>query len=99
MKRCRAVLHTGADILPSGKPWHVFPCSGRGSDGFRILQRQLASTGRAELMKIKRRAFLSGVDLLGYPSLRGFHPPDAGKRRSDIEHATAFLQQAYQLAM
>jgi L-ribulose-5-phosphate 3-epimerase len=70
-----------------------------GFDGFEILQKQLASTDRAELMKIKRRAFLAGLDLMGYSTHQGFLSPDADKRRSNIEHTTACLEQAYQLGI
>jgi sugar phosphate isomerase/epimerase len=70
-----------------------------GFDGFEILQRQLASTDRAELMKIKRRAFLLGLDLMGYSTHQGFLSPDAGKRQQNIDHTIACLEQAYQLGI
>jgi L-ribulose-5-phosphate 3-epimerase len=70
-----------------------------GFDGFEILQRQLASTDRAELMKIKRRAFLLGLDLMGYSTHQGFLSPDAGKRQAQLDHTIACLEQAYQLGI
>jgi sugar phosphate isomerase/epimerase len=70
-----------------------------GFDGFEILQRQLVSTDRAGLMKIKRRAFLLGLDLMGYSTHQGFLSPDAAKRRENIDHTTACLEQAYQLGI
>jgi L-ribulose-5-phosphate 3-epimerase len=70
-----------------------------GFDGFEILQKQLASTDRAELMKIKRRAFLLGVDLMGYSTHQGFLSPDAAKRKQNIDHTIACLEQAYQLGI
>jgi sugar phosphate isomerase/epimerase len=70
-----------------------------GFDGFEILQRQLVSTDRAELMKIKRRAFLLGLDLMGYSTHQGFLSPDAVKRRENIDHTIACLEQAYQLGI
>lgn len=70
-----------------------------GFDGFEILQRQLSSTDRAELMKIKRRAYLLGLDLMGYSTHQGFLSPDAGKRRENIDHTIACLEQAYQLGI
>ena len=70
-----------------------------GFDGFEILQRQLSSTDRAELMKIKRRAFLLGLDLMGYSTHQGFLSPDPGKRRENIDHTIACLEQAYQLGI
>jgi L-ribulose-5-phosphate 3-epimerase len=70
-----------------------------GFDGFEILQKQLAATGRADLMKIKRRAFLLGMDLMGYSTHQSFLSPDAAKRRVQLDHTIACLEQAYQLGI
>ncbi len=70
-----------------------------GFDGFEVLQRQLASTDRAELMKIKRRAFLLGLDLMGYSTHQGFLSPDPDKRRENVKHTIDCLEQAYQLGI
>jgi len=70
-----------------------------GFDGFEILQRQLASTDRAELMKIKRRAILLGIDLMGYSTHQGFLSPDKEARRKQLSHTTDCLEQAYQLGI
>lgn len=70
-----------------------------GFDGFEILQKQLSSWGRADLMKIKRRAFLLGMDLMGYSTHQGFLSPDKDKRQANIDHTTDCLEQAYQLGI
>ncbi len=70
-----------------------------GFDGFEILQRQLISTDPAELMKIKRRAFLLGIDLMGYSTHQGFLSPDKEKRKKNVDDTTACLEQAYQLGI
>ena len=70
-----------------------------GFDGFEILQRQLASTDRAELIKIKRRAFLLGIDLMGYSTHQGFLSPDPAKREQNVKHTIDCLEQAYQLGI
>jgi sugar phosphate isomerase/epimerase len=70
-----------------------------GFDGFEILQRQLSSTDRDELMKIKRRAFLLGLDLMGYSTHQGFLSPEADKRQNNIDHTIACLEQSYQLGI
>jgi sugar phosphate isomerase/epimerase len=70
-----------------------------GFDGFEILQKQLTSCESAELMKIKRRAFLLGIDLMGYSTHQGFLSPDAAKRQQNIDHTIACLEQAYQLGI
>lgn len=70
-----------------------------GFDGFEILQKQLASTGTADLMKIKRRAFTLGLDLMGYSTHQGFLSVDPEKRRQNHDHTLACLEQAYQLGI
>ncbi|MES2440163.1 MAG: sugar phosphate isomerase/epimerase family protein [Verrucomicrobiota bacterium] len=70
-----------------------------GFDGFEILQRQLVSTEPSELMKIKRRALLLGVDLMGYSTHQGFLSPDIEKRKKNMDDTIACLEQAYQLGI
>lgn len=70
-----------------------------GFDGVEILQRQLVSTAPADLREIKRRAFLNGLDLMGYSTHQGFLSPDRGKRRAQIEHTIACIEQAYILGI
>lgn len=70
-----------------------------GFDGFEILMRQLASTERGELMKIKRQAFLAGLPLMGYSTHQGFLSPDPEKRAAQVKHTTDCLEQAYQLGI
>lgn len=70
-----------------------------GFDGFEILQKQLTSTETTELMKIKRRAFLLGMDLMGYSTHQGFLSPDEAKRKGNLDHTIACLEQAYQLGI
>jgi L-ribulose-5-phosphate 3-epimerase len=70
-----------------------------GFDGFEILQRQLLSTELAELMKIKRRAFLLGLDLMGYSTHQGFLSPDKEVRKKNLDDTVRCLEQAYQLGI
>jgi sugar phosphate isomerase/epimerase len=70
-----------------------------GFDGFEILQKQLTSTAAADLMKIKRQAFMAGIDLMGYSTHQGFLFPDEAKRKENIEHSIDCLEQAYQLGI
>jgi len=70
-----------------------------GFDGFEILQRQLDSTDRAGLMKIKRRALLLGMNLIGYSTHQGFLSPSAEARRKQVVHTIDCLEQAYQLGI
>lgn len=70
-----------------------------GFDGFEILQKQLSSWDAPTLMKIKRRAFLLGMDLMGYSTHQGFLSPDAAKRKENLDHTINCLEQAYQLGI
>lgn len=70
-----------------------------GFDGFEILQKQMTSWEPAELMKIKRRAFFLGMDLMGYSTHQGFLSPDKEARKQNYDHTLACLEQAYQLGI
>ena len=70
-----------------------------GFDGLEVLQRQLESTERAALQKIKRHAFVLGLDLMGYSTHQGFLSPDKERRRKNIDHTIDCLEQAYQLGI
>lgn len=70
-----------------------------GFDGVEILMRQLASTERDTLMKLKRQAFLLGLDLMGYSTHQGFLSPDPERREAQVRHTIDCLEQAYQLGI
>ena len=70
-----------------------------GFDGLEILQRQLVDTDRVALQKIKRQAFVLGLDLMGYSTHQGFLSPDKEKRQKNIDHTLECLEQAYQLGI
>lgn len=70
-----------------------------GFDGLEILQRQLVETDSATLQKIKRHAFLNGLDLMGFSTHQGFLSPDKEKRQKNVEHTIDCLEQAYQLGI
>lgn len=70
-----------------------------GFDGLEILQRQLVSTDNAALQKIKRHAFLLGLDLMGFSTHQGFLSPNKEKRQKNIDHTLDCLEQAYRLGI
>lgn len=70
-----------------------------GFDGFEILHRQLASTERGELMKIKRQALLLGMPLIGYSTHQGFLSPSKERRDAQVRHTIDCLEHAYQLGI
>ncbi len=70
-----------------------------GFDGVEILHRQMEKTENATLQNIKRRAFLHGVDLMGFSTHQTFLSPDAEKRQKNIEHTIACLEMAYAMGI
>ncbi|MCP5537615.1 MAG: sugar phosphate isomerase/epimerase [Akkermansiaceae bacterium] len=70
-----------------------------GFDGLEILQRQLVSTDNAALQKIKRHAFLLGLDLMGFSTHQGFLSPDKEEQQKNIDHTIDCLEQAYRLGI
>lgn len=70
-----------------------------GFDGLEILQRQLVDTEPATLQKLKRHAFVNGLDLMGYSTHQGFLSPDEASRRKNIEHTIECIEQAYALGI
>jgi len=70
-----------------------------GFDGFEILQRQLPSTDNSELQKLKRQAFLLGLDLIGYSTHQGFLSPEPDKRDAQVKHTIDCIEQAYALGI
>ncbi|MCF7732035.1 MAG: sugar phosphate isomerase/epimerase [Akkermansiaceae bacterium] len=70
-----------------------------GFDGVEILQKQLIATDRGALMKLKRQAFLLGLDLMGYSTHQGFLFPDPTARKKNYDHTVDCLEQAYQLGI
>ena len=70
-----------------------------GFDGVEILQMQMADFSPAALQKIKRRAFLAGVDLMGFSTHQDFVDPDWLVRRRNVEQTICYLEQAYALGI
>ncbi len=73
--------------------------AGMGFDGVEILQRQLQNPDNASLQKIKRHAFLLGLDLMGFSTHQDFVSPDEESRRKNIEHTLDTIEQAYRLGI
>lgn len=70
-----------------------------GFDGVEILQVQMDDFSPATLMKIKRRAFTLGLDLMGLSTHQGFLSPLDTKRRENVLKTAMFLEQAYDLGI
>src|SRR5262249_44242582 len=70
-----------------------------GFDGVEILHRQMTDESNATLQKIKRRAFLSGLDLCGFSTHQTFLSPRKDVRRRNVEHTIRCIELAYAMGI
>jgi sugar phosphate isomerase/epimerase len=70
-----------------------------GFDGVELLLVQLASEERSYLNNLKKRAFHSGLDLMGFSTHQGYVYPDEGKRKENIDLTIHQIELAYQLGI
>lgn len=59
-----------------------------------ILHRQMESEDPAYLQKLKRHAFLNGVDLIALSIHQGFVSPDRAERQKNIDHTNKCIEMA-----
>lgn len=70
-----------------------------GFDGVEILHRQMEDESNSALQKIKRRAFLNGVALMGFSTHQGFLSPDKAVRQKNVDLTIKQLELAYALGI
>ena len=70
-----------------------------GFDGIELLLVQMVSEERSHLMKLKKRAFHAGLDLMGFSTHQGFVYPDKDKRQENIDKTIHQIELAYQLGI
>lgn len=70
-----------------------------GFDGVEILHRQMESEEPAYLQRLKRRAFVNGLDLCGFSTHQGFLNPDPAVRQKNVDHTLHCIELAYQLGI
>lgn len=70
-----------------------------GFEGVDILHRQMEGEDNAYLQKLKRHAFLNGIDLICLSIHQGFVFPDAAERQKNIEHTIKGIELAYKLGI
>ncbi len=78
-----------------------------GVEGVDILHRQLdipekeplTADHRAYLRKLKRHAFLNGIDLIAFSIHQDFVDPSAEYRRQQVEHTVKCIEIAYELGV
>lgn len=70
-----------------------------GLAGVDVLHRQMESEDRSYLNKLKKHAFLNGVDLIALSIHQDFVSPDPEERKKDIEHTKRCIELAYQMGI
>jgi sugar phosphate isomerase/epimerase len=70
-----------------------------GFDGVELLLVQMASEETSYLNKLKKQAFHSGLDLMGFSTHQGFVRPDKAYRDENIELTIHQIELAYQLGI
>ena len=70
-----------------------------GFDAVEFLHRQMTNESNDYLQKLKRRAFLLGLDLCGLSIHQGFLYPDPAERQKNVDHTIHCIELAYQLGI
>ena len=73
--------------------------SALGVPGVDILHRQMDGEDPAYLRKLKRHAFLNGVDLICLSIHQDFVSPDAASRKKNIEHTKKCIRLAHEMGI
>ena len=70
-----------------------------GVEGVDVLHQQLEREDRAYLQKLKRHAFINGIDLMCLSIHQNFVSPDPAVRRQHVEHTIYCIDLAYQMGI
>ena len=70
-----------------------------GVNGVDILHRQMDSEDRSYLQKLKRTAFVNGVDLICLSIHQDFVDPSAEERKKNVDHTIRCIELAYQMGI
>ncbi|KPK83874.1 MAG: xylose isomerase [Bacteroides sp. SM23_62_1] len=70
-----------------------------GFDGIELLLMQMTSEEKAYLQKLKRLAFHSGLDLMGFSTHQGFVYPEKERRDENVKLTIRQIELAYQLGI
>ena len=90
--------------------WHFRPpktsindiiakASGLGIEGVDILHRQMESEENGYLQRIKRHAFVNGIDLISLSTHQDFVEPGEDVRKRHIDHTLHCIELAYKLGI
>ena len=70
-----------------------------GFDGVELLLRQMTDESDGYLQKLKRRAFVNGLDLCGFSTHQGFLFPDKVERQKNVDLTNHQTELAYKLGI
>src|SRR5215203_2932602 len=70
-----------------------------GFDGVEILHQQMRGETNGYLQELKRRAFVQGLDIMGFSTHQGFVSPDKAVRRKNIDHTLRCIELAWRLGI
>jgi sugar phosphate isomerase/epimerase len=70
-----------------------------GFDGVEILHRQMTDESDAALQTLKRRAFVNGLDLMGFSTHQGFLFASKEERQKNVDHTIRCIEMAYKLGI
>jgi sugar phosphate isomerase/epimerase len=71
----------------------------QGFDGVEILHRQMQREDNDYLQRLKRRAFLLGLDLCGFSTHQTFMSPNKETRQKNVDHTIRCIELAYALGI
>jgi sugar phosphate isomerase/epimerase len=70
-----------------------------GFDGVELLHVQMSGESNDYLQQLKHRAFVNGLDLMGFSIHQGFVSPDPERRQKNIDHTLHCIELAYKLGI
>lgn len=70
-----------------------------GFDGIELLHVQMASEEPGYLQNLKKRAFINGLDLMGFSTHQGFVSPDPNVRQRNINNTIRQIEICYELGI
>ena len=70
-----------------------------GFDSVEILHRQMQDEANDYLQRLKRRAFVNGLALIGFSTHQGFLSPDKAVRQKNVAHTVRCIELAYQMGI
>ena len=70
-----------------------------GFDGVELLHMQMTSEEPGYLQDLKRRAFVNGLDLMGFSTHQGFMSPDPQERKHEVQKTVSQIELCYTLGI